>query len=562
MGAWDARRAPTRTGSICAMTASHGDATARRHARRAAGPGLGTGTTISVLLYSDDVTTRDAGPARRGPSSGPRRARSSSWLECATAAAVIAAVENGAFDVLILDGEAAPIGGLGLCRQLKNEIFDCPPILVLTGRPQDGWLATWSLADLAVPHPLDPIALALGRGRAGSRRTPQRLLIAVTARGPGRRTPGRTCSPLLIAGSDLAPTRPPGRWTRSWAARRSPVQVAGFLVALRAKGETRRGDARPGRRRCSPTPTGSRCPGRASTSSAPAATAPTRSTSRRWPRSSSRPAGSGWSSTATGRRRRPPARPTCSRRSGSTSTLRPTRVAEVAAEAGITFCFAQAFHPALPARRRGARRARRGDGVQLPRPAHQPGPAARMPRSGSPTRGWRRSWPGCSPARGRTPLVFRGDDGLDELTLGDDVVGVVGARRRGDASASSTRSDVGPRAAARSRRCAAATPAYNAERGPRDLFAGERGAGARRGAAQRGRWRWRWPGTRLGFVGGRRSRRTCAPGWRGPRRPSTRGAATRLVESWVAATTVRLDAAGQSSPSRPSANAASRSCRE
>jgi DNA-binding response OmpR family regulator len=92
-----------------------------------------------------------------------------SWRECATAAAVIEAVENAHFDVLILDGEAAPMGGLGLCRQLKSEIFDCPPILVLTGRPQDGWLATWSLADQAVPHPLDPIALAsavaeLGRG--------------------------------------------------------------------------------------------------------------------------------------------------------------------------------------------------------------------------------------------------------------------------------------------------------------------------------------------------------------------------------------------------------------
>jgi DNA-binding response OmpR family regulator len=82
---------------------------------------------------------------------------------------VIEAVENASFDVLILDGEAAPTGGLGLCRQLKSEIFACPPILVLIGRPQDGWLATWSLADQAVPHPLDPIALAsavaeLGRG--------------------------------------------------------------------------------------------------------------------------------------------------------------------------------------------------------------------------------------------------------------------------------------------------------------------------------------------------------------------------------------------------------------
>ena len=41
------------------------------------------------------------------------------------------------------------VGGLGLARQLKNEIFDCPPIIVLTGRPQDSWLAAWSQADLA-----------------------------------------------------------------------------------------------------------------------------------------------------------------------------------------------------------------------------------------------------------------------------------------------------------------------------------------------------------------------------------------------------------------------------
>jgi len=81
-------------------------------------------------------------------------------------------VETGEFDLLVLDGEAAPAGGLGLCRQLKNEIFNCPPVLVLTGRPQDGWLAAWSQADLAVPHPLDPFAVAgavaeLGR-RAGA----------------------------------------------------------------------------------------------------------------------------------------------------------------------------------------------------------------------------------------------------------------------------------------------------------------------------------------------------------------------------------------------------------
>ena len=33
-------------------------------------------------------------------------------------------------------------------------------LLVLTGRVQDNWLATWSRADAAVSHPLDPIELA------------------------------------------------------------------------------------------------------------------------------------------------------------------------------------------------------------------------------------------------------------------------------------------------------------------------------------------------------------------------------------------------------------------
>ncbi|MGL4744956.1 MAG: hypothetical protein ACRCXL_11290 [Dermatophilaceae bacterium] len=114
---------------------------------------------VSVLLYSDDVTTRDAVRA----ACGRRPARDvdiASWLECATADAVLEAMDAGGYDVVILDGEAVPVGGLGLCRQVKNEVFHCPPVLVLTGRPQDGWLAGWSLADDAVPHPLDPVVVA------------------------------------------------------------------------------------------------------------------------------------------------------------------------------------------------------------------------------------------------------------------------------------------------------------------------------------------------------------------------------------------------------------------
>lgn len=114
---------------------------------------------VHILLYSDDVATRDA--VRLGVGRRPARdVEVASWRECATHPAVMEAVEHQHFDVLILDGEATPMGGMGLCRQLKNEIFNCPPTLVLTGRVQDGWLAAWSQADLVVPHPLDPVALA------------------------------------------------------------------------------------------------------------------------------------------------------------------------------------------------------------------------------------------------------------------------------------------------------------------------------------------------------------------------------------------------------------------
>ena len=78
--------------------------------------------------------------------------------EVATQPAVLTAMDRGGVDLAILDGEAVP-GGMGLCRQLKDEIRRCPPLLVLTGRPDDAWLATWSRADGVVGHPVDPVRL-------------------------------------------------------------------------------------------------------------------------------------------------------------------------------------------------------------------------------------------------------------------------------------------------------------------------------------------------------------------------------------------------------------------
>lgn len=114
---------------------------------------------LNVLIYSDDVTVREAVKLALGSRPAPELPRIN-FVECATEPVVIRQMDSGTIDLAILDGEAAPAGGLGICRQLKDEIFNCPPVLVLTGRPADGWLATWSRAEAAVPHPIDPVVLA------------------------------------------------------------------------------------------------------------------------------------------------------------------------------------------------------------------------------------------------------------------------------------------------------------------------------------------------------------------------------------------------------------------
>jgi DNA-binding response OmpR family regulator len=114
---------------------------------------------LRVLVYSDDANVRQQVILALGRRPAPDLPEVR-WTEVATEAAVLSAVDAGGLDVLVLDGEAVPAGGMGVCKQLKDEIYRCPPILVLIGRPQDAWLATWSRAEAAVPHPLDPVRLA------------------------------------------------------------------------------------------------------------------------------------------------------------------------------------------------------------------------------------------------------------------------------------------------------------------------------------------------------------------------------------------------------------------
>ena len=109
-----------------------------------------------ILLYSDDYHVREGVRFAVGYDVKGREIR---WTEAATHAAVVSEAENVNFDLLILDGEAAKTGGMGICRQLKHELRNCPPVLLIVGRRDDAWLATWSEADGAISHPIDPFEM-------------------------------------------------------------------------------------------------------------------------------------------------------------------------------------------------------------------------------------------------------------------------------------------------------------------------------------------------------------------------------------------------------------------
>lgn len=113
------------------------------------------GNAPRILLYSDDVDARQEVLLAVGRRLG-RGAPDIEWVEVASPAAVITEASTGRYDLLVLDGEAAKTGGMGVSRQLKDEVYNCPPVLLLTGRPQDAWLASWSNADAVLSRPLDP----------------------------------------------------------------------------------------------------------------------------------------------------------------------------------------------------------------------------------------------------------------------------------------------------------------------------------------------------------------------------------------------------------------------
>lgn len=114
-------------------------------------------TRILVFSHRPEVREAIIDAVGRRPATDIGRV---SYVEAGTVADVITEMDSGQVDLAILDGEAQPTGGMGISRQLKNELDDCPPIVVAVRRKDDRWLATWSQADAVLVHPLDPLTAA------------------------------------------------------------------------------------------------------------------------------------------------------------------------------------------------------------------------------------------------------------------------------------------------------------------------------------------------------------------------------------------------------------------
>lgn len=117
-------------------------------------------STLKILVYSDDSSIRQNLISALGKRLTPELPENE-ILEFATGPAIRQYLDNkGKADLFILDGEAAPEGGMGIARQLKDEIFNCPPVLLIVARAEDHWLGSWSRAEDVVVYPIDPFTFA------------------------------------------------------------------------------------------------------------------------------------------------------------------------------------------------------------------------------------------------------------------------------------------------------------------------------------------------------------------------------------------------------------------
>ena len=109
----------------------------------------------TVLLYSDDIAVRDkirlAIGVRPAADLTVEFVDASTWEECRRL------LDDYEIDLMVLDGEASPAGGLGIARQTKDEYATPPPTCVVLARPADRWLAAYAQVDHTLFYPLDPV---------------------------------------------------------------------------------------------------------------------------------------------------------------------------------------------------------------------------------------------------------------------------------------------------------------------------------------------------------------------------------------------------------------------
>jgi DNA-binding response OmpR family regulator len=128
-----------------------------------------TERNYTVLLYSDDPQVRER--MRLAIGTRPAKDLTARFVEASTYAETVRIVDDQDVDLVVLDGEAAPAGGIGIARQLKDELSDAPPTCVVIARAADRWLAAYARVDATLVHPLDPVLTGrtvadLLRGRA------------------------------------------------------------------------------------------------------------------------------------------------------------------------------------------------------------------------------------------------------------------------------------------------------------------------------------------------------------------------------------------------------------
>jgi CheY-like chemotaxis protein len=112
---------------------------------------------VKLLVYSSNARIRERVRVALGTRPAPDL--EVEIVEVTTGEEVVLRCDEGDIDVAVLDGEATPTGGLGLCRQLKDELDTPPPVLAIVGRRDDAWLATWARADGVTQHPIDALRI-------------------------------------------------------------------------------------------------------------------------------------------------------------------------------------------------------------------------------------------------------------------------------------------------------------------------------------------------------------------------------------------------------------------